>query len=99
MRILQNHMDLLATARASEKEETERQTARQLVREIESEWTGLVERGMAERTFRKGDPHALATLLLAMVVSVWRWYRPNGPMTLEQVRLLITDACLRVVRP
>jgi hypothetical protein len=54
---------------------------------------------MAEGTFRKGDPHALATLLLAMVVSVWRWYRPNGPMTLEQVRLLITDACLRVVRP
>jgi AcrR family transcriptional regulator len=99
MRILQNHMDLLATARPSEKEEAERQTARQLVRDIESEWTALLERGMDEGTFRKGDPHALATLLLAMVVSVWRWYRPGGPMTLEQVRKLITDACLRVVRP
>jgi AcrR family transcriptional regulator len=99
MRILQNHMDLLATPRPSTKEEAERRTARQLVREIEQEWTGLVERGMAEGAFAKGDPHAVATLLLAMVVSVWRWYRPKGSMTLDQVRELITDACLRVVRP
>jgi hypothetical protein len=28
---------------------------------------------------------------------VWRWYRPGGAMTLEQVRDLISDACLRVV--
>jgi AcrR family transcriptional regulator len=99
MRILQSHMDLLATPRPSEKEEAERQTARQLVRDIETEWTALLERGMTEGAFRKGDPHALATLLLAMVVSVWRWYRPGGPMTLDEVRELISDAALRVVAP
>jgi len=99
MRILQNHMDLLATPRPSEKEEAERQTARQRVREIETEWTALLERGMAAGDFPKRDAHALATILLAMVVSVWRWYRPGGPMTLEQVRDLISDACLRVVGP
>ena len=32
----------------------------------------------------------MATLVLAMVVSVWRWYRPGGPMTLDQVRELYT---------
>jgi hypothetical protein len=32
-----------------------------------------------------------------MVVSVWRWYRPGGPMTLDEVRELYTGACLRVV--
>ena len=99
MRILQNHMDLLATPRPSAKEEAERQTARQLVRDIEAEWTALIQRGMKAGDFPKRDAHALATVVLAMVVSVWRWYRPGGKMTLKQVRELISDACLRVVGP
>ena len=99
MRILQSHMDLLATPRPSEKEEAERQRARGLVRDIEMEWTALLERGMAAEDFPKRDAHAMATVVLSMVVSVWRWYRPGGPMTLEQVRDLISGACLRVVGP
>ena len=67
------------------------------MRDIEAEWTGLIDRGIKARVFRKGDPHALATLVLAMVVSVWRWYRPGGPMTLDEVREMYTAACLRVV--
>jgi len=97
MRILQNHMDLLATPRPSEKEEAERQKARERVREIESEWTELLERGMASGTFPERDAHALATVVLAMVVSVWRWYRPGGRMTLDEVRDLISETCLRAV--
>ena len=97
MRILQSHMDLLATPRPSEKEEVERQKARALVRDIESEWTALIERGMEAGDFPKRDAHAMATLVLAMVVSVWRWYRPGGPMTLDEVRVLYTGACLRAV--
>ena len=99
MRILQSHMDLLATPRPSAKEEAERQRARALVRDIEKEWTALLERGMAAKDFPKRDAHAMATVVLSMVVSVWRWYRPGGPMTLEQVRDLISGACLRVVGP
>jgi AcrR family transcriptional regulator len=99
MRILQNHMDLLATPRQSEKEEAERQKARQHVREIEQEWTALLERGMAAGTFPKRDAHALATILLAMIVSVWRWYRPGGRMSLDEVRDLISETCLRAVGP
>ena len=97
MRILQSHMDLLATPRPSEKEEVEREKARALVRDIESEWTALLQRGMAAGDFPKRDAHAMATLVLAIVVSVWRWYRPRGPMTLDEVRELYTGACLRVV--
>jgi AcrR family transcriptional regulator len=97
MRILQSHMDMLATPRPSEKEEVERQKARALVRDIESEWTALIERGVQAGAFPKRDAHAMATLVLAMVVSVWRWYRPGGPMSLDQVRELYTGACLRVV--
>jgi AcrR family transcriptional regulator len=99
LRILQSHMDLLATPRPSEKEEVERQRSRELVREIENEWTALLQRGMKAKEFPKRDPHALATVVLAMIVSVWRWYRPGGPMTLDQVRKLISGACLRVVGP
>ena len=99
MRILQSHMDLLATPRPSKNEEAERQRARALVREIENEWTALLARGMKAEDFPERDPHALATLVLALVVSVWRWYRPGGPMTLEDVRELISGACLRVVGP
>jgi TetR/AcrR family transcriptional regulator, cholesterol catabolism regulator len=99
MRILQSHMDLLAKPRPSEREEAERQRARALVRDIESEWTALLQRGMKAKDFPKRDPHAMATVVLALVVSVWRWYRPGGPMTLDQVRELITGAALRVVGP
>ena len=99
MRILQSHMDLLATPRPSEREEAERQRARGLVRDIESEWTSLLSRGMKAKDFPKRDPHAMATVVLALVVSVWRWYRPGGPMSLDEVRELISGACLRVVGP
>ena len=97
MRILQSHMDMLATPRPSEKEEVERQKARGLVREIEEEWTSLIRRGMEAGDFPRRDAHAMATLVLAIVVSVWRWYRPGGPMTLDQVRELYTGACLRAL--
>jgi len=99
LRILQSHMDLLATPRPSEKEEAERHRSRELVREIESEWTALIQRGMKAKEFPKRDPHAIATVVLAMIVSVWRWYRPGGGMTLDEVRELITGACLRVLGP
>jgi len=97
MRILQNHMDLLATPRPTEKEEAERQRARNLVREVEKQWTEIIERGMESGEFPKRDPHALASVVLSMVIGVWRWYRPGGPMSLAQVRDLITGSCLRVV--
>lgn len=97
MRILHSHMDLLATPRPSEKEELERQRARSLVRDIEREWTALVDRGMASGDFAERDADAVASVLLSMVVSVWRWYRTGGETTLDQVREDVTGACLRVV--
>ena len=97
-RILQNHMDLLSTPRQSKREESERQACRELVREIEAEWTALMERGIDKGVFVDRDPRATARLVLGLVVSVWRWYRSGGSMTLEEITELITDACLRIVR-
>jgi hypothetical protein len=69
------------------------------VREIEREWTELLVRGMTTGAFPKRDAPALAAVVLAMIVSVWRWYRPGGRMSSDQVRDLITETCLRAVGP
>ncbi|MFI7702095.1 TetR/AcrR family transcriptional regulator [Nonomuraea sp. NPDC049480] len=97
MRILQNNLALLAVPRNSKREETERLAARELVHRIESAWTDLLERGMSEGVFERRDAHTLALNMLGMIVSVWRWYRPRGPVTLSSVSELTEDCCVRMV--
>ena len=96
-RILQNHLDLLSTARPSEKEEQERLRSRALVRDIEKAWTDLIRRGVDSGAFADRDVELSARMALALVVGVWRWYRPGGPHTLEEIGVLTSDAVLRVV--
>jgi hypothetical protein len=36
-------------------------------------------------------------MLLALVVGVWRWYRPGGEMTLDQITDVMADAAARLV--
>ncbi|MEU7745487.1 TetR/AcrR family transcriptional regulator [Nonomuraea sp. NPDC049158] len=99
MRILQNNLAILAVPRNSKKEEAERLAARELVHGIEAAWTELLERGMAEGAFARRDPHTLALNMLGMIVSVWRWYRPKGLVTLSSVSELTEDCCVRMVAP
>jgi AcrR family transcriptional regulator len=99
MRILQNHLDLLSTRRLSEREENERLLARRLVRQVESNWTALIERGIATGDFAPHDAEQTGRALLAMVVGVWRWYRTGGRIGLDEVRDYISGAALRLVGP
>ena len=99
MRILQNNIAILAVPRTSKREETERLAARELVHQIEAAWTELLERGMAEGAFARRDPHVLALNMLGMIVSVWRWFRPKGAVTLAEVSTLTEDCCVRIVAP
>ncbi|MEU7836626.1 MULTISPECIES: TetR/AcrR family transcriptional regulator [unclassified Nonomuraea] len=99
MRILQNNLAILAVPRNSKKEEAERLAARELVHGIEQAWTELLERGMAEGVFARRDAHTLALNMLGMIVSVWRWYRPKGLVTLSSVSELTEDCCVRMVAP
>lgn len=96
-RILQNHLDLLSTARPSEKEEQERLRSRALVRDIEKAWTDLIRRGVESGAFADRDVELSARMALALVVGVWRWYRPGGPHSLEEIGVLTSEAVLRVV--
>lgn len=97
MRILQNNMVLLAGTRASQREETERRAARELVQLVERDWTRLLTRGMSQGVFPVRDAHTLALALLGLIVSVWRWYRPSGTTPLDEVRELIEGCCVRMV--
>jgi AcrR family transcriptional regulator len=99
MRILQSHMDLLATERQSEREEAERQHARELVRQVEDNWTDLIRRGIASGDFADRDAVLTSRAMLALVVSVWRWYRTGGPTDLDAIRGFMSDAALRLVGP
>jgi AcrR family transcriptional regulator len=97
-RILQSHMDLLASPRQSKREEAERQHARELVRQVEHNWLDLVERGVASGDFADRDAFQTSHMMLAMILSVWRWYREGGALSNEDVREFTTDAVLRLVR-
>jgi AcrR family transcriptional regulator len=96
-RILLSHQDLLVTPRPSAREEAERQRARELVREIEHEWAELLRRGMDEGVFSDRDETVMVRLVLGLVNSIWRWYRPQGPRTLEEISEAVADAALRLV--
>jgi TetR/AcrR family transcriptional regulator, cholesterol catabolism regulator len=97
-RILQANVSLLANPRASEREEVERMASRDLVARIERNWEELLERGMASGEFARRDPQLSARGLLGLIVSVWRWYRPGGPLSLDEVSRFVTDSCVRMVR-
>ncbi|WP_201776633.1 hypothetical protein [Allosalinactinospora lopnorensis] len=90
-------MDLLATPRQSQREEAERQQCRDLVKDIEAEWTALIHRGIDQDAFVRRDAQVTARLVLGLVVSVWRWYRAEGSMSLDEITEVVTDACLRIV--
>jgi AcrR family transcriptional regulator len=98
-RILLSHMDLLQTARQSEREELERQRSRVLVRKIEDEWSTLIRRGMDSGAFVARDAGQSARAILALIVGVWRWYRPGGEQSLQDISEFISGACLRLVGP
>jgi AcrR family transcriptional regulator len=98
-RILLSHMDLLATPRPSEREEVERRRARALVRAIEEEWAALIEEGIAGGAFAPRDSRQSSRAVLALIVGVWRWYRPGGDHSLAEIADFVSGACWRVVRP
>lgn len=95
-RILLSHQDLLVSPRPSEREEAVRQRARELVREIEHEWASLLRLGMDAGVFPDRDEKLVVRLVLGLVNSVWRWYRPKGPRSLEEISETVVDATLRL---
>lgn len=97
-RILMSHQDLLVGERSSKREEAERRKARELVRDIEHEWADLLKVGMDSGEFARRDEVVLARLMLGMITSVWRWYRPRGSHSLKQISAAVVEACVRLTQ-
>jgi hypothetical protein len=56
-----------------------------LSQQLEKRWVQVVAANMRAGYLDGGDPLVTARLILGMIMSVSRWYRPNGPFTPQQV--------------
>ena len=88
---------VLANPSASERVEKERLVCRRLMSETEHLWVDLLDQGVANGEFPKREMRLLAAALLGLINSVWRWYRPDGPLSLPAVADVYEEACLRIV--
>ena len=70
---------------ASPREEAARESARARKRDLEFAWGAFLARGMQQGLIPEHDPQLLARALVGLYNSVWAWYRPEGPLSLEDV--------------
>lgn len=95
-RIVMANSDVLAAPRNSEREETERLACLELTREIENAWVQLFRRHY-EETGSDHDPVLVARAVLGLFNSVWRWYRPDGPLSLKNVSAFYRESARRII--
>ena len=75
----------VATRRRSGREERARQDTRARIHELEYAWGTFLARGMQEGVITEDDPRILTRALLGLRQSIWYWYEPGGPLTLDDV--------------
>lgn len=98
LRIVMANSDVLANRRATEREEGERRHCLALTHAIESSWTELVAQVTEQaRPASDLDPEVGARAVLGLINSVWRWYRPGGRLTLEEIAAHYVAAAERVL--
>jgi TetR/AcrR family transcriptional regulator, cholesterol catabolism regulator len=96
-RVLVSEQVLVGVHRASPREEEARQLARARMRDSEFAWATFLARGMEQGAVPEADPRLLTRALLGLYNSVWHWYRPRGPLTLEEVGDFYIRRCLAVL--
>lgn len=98
LRIVMANSDVLANQRATEREESERRHCLALTHAIESSWTDLVAQVTEQAPpSTEVDPRLAAQAVLGLINSVWRWYRPGGRLTLEEIASYYVAAAERVL--
>jgi AcrR family transcriptional regulator len=97
LRIVLANTDVLANPRATEREEDERQYCLVLTKAIENGWTKLVGEVLEQNKRTDQDPEMLSRAVLGLITSAWRWYRPKGRLSVEQLSEFYVVAAMRVV--
>ena len=84
-RVLVAEQGLMGVRRTSPREEEARGVARARIREVEFAWATFLVRGMEQGVLPEADPRLETRALLGLYNSIWHWYRPRGPISLEEV--------------
>jgi TetR/AcrR family transcriptional regulator, cholesterol catabolism regulator len=96
-RVLVSEQFLVGIHRESPREEEARQLARARMRDLEFAWATFLARGMEQGIVAEADARLLTRAVLGLHNSVWHWYRPRGPLTLEEVSDFYVRRCLAVL--
>ena len=84
-RVLAAEQGLVRHPASSPREEAARMRAFALLKEYERGWRDLLAFGMHEGAIPAVDVDLLTRLVIGAYNSVWRWYRPEGALSLDQV--------------
>ncbi|WP_020661438.1 TetR/AcrR family transcriptional regulator [Amycolatopsis benzoatilytica] len=66
-------------------------------KEVENVLSGIVETGAREGIFTPKEPAETARALLGMCQAIVRWYRPDGPLTPDELAERYVDIALMTV--
>ena len=96
-RVLVAEQGLLSTQRSSPREEQARQAARSRTRDVEFAWATFFARAMQQGVLPERDPRLLTRAVLGLYNGIWQWYRPNGFLTLDDLRDFFVDRALAMI--
>ena len=96
-RVLVAEIGRIGVKRTLPREEAARTSARSYVRDLEFAWGAFLARGMQQGVVPERDPRMLTRALLGLYNSVWHWYRPGGPLGLDEVRRFFISRELAVL--
>jgi AcrR family transcriptional regulator len=96
-RLLVSERFLLGVHRSSPREEEARQLARARMHDLELAWATFLARGMERGAIPETDVSLVTRAVLGLHNSVWYWYRPGGPLTLDEVSDFFVRRCLGVL--
>jgi TetR/AcrR family transcriptional regulator, cholesterol catabolism regulator len=84
-RLLVAEQGLVGIPRSSPREEEARALARARTRDLEFSWGTFLARGMQQGILPEADPRLMTRAVLGLYNSIWHWYRPRGPLTVDDV--------------
>jgi AcrR family transcriptional regulator len=85
-RLIVAEQGLMSNPRLSPREEQARRLAHAKTRDVELAWSTFLSRAMEAGAIPEAEPRMLTRLLLGLYNSIWHWYRPEGIISLDQLR-------------
>jgi AcrR family transcriptional regulator len=84
-RLLVAEQSLLHTPHPTPRGESARRAAQGRGRALEFAWGAFLSRGMQQGAIAEHPPRLLTDAVVGLTNSVWHWYRPAGPRSLDDV--------------